>query len=243
MNSYPVNYRITFFIKDGNFNIERHLSEVAKLLSEKFQCKLISNEYIPVFVPNGIIRQMVATFASQDQGIMVKIQDVRVDINLQKTAEKELTPLQNAMEKLMQVYFALFENRVDLSIARVACCTTYLFDGDEGELNMCYHKVVNDFEKDSPVEWEVRRISRLPEDKNYPARITNNIFIKRLFVRGRFEEQGQNRILSEIDLNSFPEDVVWDNAMILHFLVEIPKKEEITYQAIKNKLLKQNGFQ
>lgn len=238
MNTYPVNYRITFFIKDGNFNIEQNLSGINTLLSERYQCALIAKEYIPIFVPGGIRRQLIATFANQKQGLMVKIQDVRVDINLQKTAEKELMPLQNAIDELMQIYSALFEERADLTIARVACCTTYLFDGSDEELNTCYHKVVNDFAEDTPIEWEVRRISRMPENKDYPVLITNNTLIKRLFIRGRFEDKGRSRILTEIDLNSFPENVIWDKDMIRRFFVEMPNKEEIAHQAIQEKLVK-----
>lgn len=237
MNTYPVNYRITFFIRDNNFNIEKRYDEYAALLSDMYQCKG-ERAYFPLIFSNAILRQMVATFTNPSKGIMVKVQEGRVDINVQKTAEQALLSLEEKMAELLDIYAQVISVRNDLIINRVACCTTYLFDGNEGELNTCYNKLANDFGEDSPIEWTLQRISRINEYGDvFPTPITNNTLIKRLSIRGRFEEHARNRILAEIDLNSFPQDVSFTTENISRFFAEMPNQEERIHKAIQDKLL------
>lgn len=237
MNNYPVNYRITFFIKGNDFNIGKRYDEYAAMFSEKYQCN-VEREYIPLILPNMILRQTVATFTNASRGIMVKLQEGRVDINIQKTSEQSLPALREKIAELLDIYTQIFCGRNELVINRVACCSTYLFDGNEEELNKCYKKIVDDFGDDSPIEWTIQRISRIFEYGDlFPTPITNNTLIKRLNIRGRFEEKAQNRILAEIDLNSFPQEVSFDQDTIIRFFTEMPKQEEKIYTSIQRKLL------
>lgn len=238
MNNYPVNYRITFFIKDEKLDTEKEYGEFASILSSMHLCKG-KKEYFPLIKPEGIFRQTVATFANYEKGIMVKIQNGRIDINVQKTAKEELSPLTDQMVVLCEMYEVLLKKRKDLLINRVACCSTYLFDGEDKELQVCYGKLVNDFGDETPVEWTLQRISQIKDtfDK-YPAPITNNNLIKRLNIRGRFEEEAHNRILVEIDLNSYPQaDAIFNEEIIKKFLIEMPLKEEETFNKIQSKLI------
>ena len=237
MNNYPINYRITFFIKGNDFNIGKRYDEYAAMFSEKYQCN-VEREYIPLILPNMILRQMVATFTNTSRGISVKIQEGRVDINIQKTSGQVLSGLREKIVELLDIYTQIFNGRNDLVMYRVACCSTYLFDGDEEELNKCYKKIVNDFGEDSPIEWTIQRISRIYEyGELFPTPITNNTLIKRLNFKGRFEENAHNRILAEIDLNSFPQDVSFDPETIIRFFTEMPNQEEKIYTSIQRKLL------
>lgn len=236
MNNYPVNYRITFFIKGDNFDIEKGYEAYASMLSERYQCEG-QKEFFPVIFPNAILRQMVATFNNFDKGIMVKFQAGRIDINLQKTATKDLVTLKESIEELLDIYTQILNIHKDLIVTRVACCSTYLFDGNEDELQERYYKIVRDFEEESPIEWTIQRISRISEYKDcFPSPITNNTIIKRTTVRGRFEEKAKNRILVEIDLNSFPQDVSFDADTTTRFFSEMPNKEERVYKALQNTL-------
>lgn len=239
MNNYPVNYRITFFVKDEKFDTEKVYDEFASRLSSLHQCNG-QKEYFPVIMPDGIFRQMVATFVNFEKGVMVKIQNDRIDINLQKTAREELLPLKDQMIILLEMYEELLKEKKDLLINRVACCSTYLFDDDENGLQVCYGKLVNDFGDEAPVEWTLQRISQIQDSFNkYPSPITKNILIKRLTIRGRFEEKEHNRILVEIDLNSYPKkDVNFNEEIIKNFFIEMSHKENEIFNKIRSKLIR-----